>query len=150
MTNISSKDHIADALILDKDRLENQARFIQMIIDKKLSVSNRRKVEIVDELRQLNFRAFPKVAQAKKSGIKEPVTEDAGAIEVAEEEEENVATSDYDYLLGMAIWSLTREKVCAKDARDLFKFKMLNYLNVIDSTSPRASFRKGGRVVYPS
>ena len=72
-----------------------------MIIEKKLVVSNKKRSVIVDELRELKFRPFPKVAKAVEEGETEMAMED---------EEGN--DSDYDYLLGMAIWSLTREKVC--------------------------------------
>lgn len=74
-----------------------------MIIHKELVVSNRKKLDIVTDLRRHKFRPFPKVSGAKASG------ED----EEAEEDEDNNAgdLADYDYLLGMAIWSLTKEKV---------------------------------------
>jgi DNA topoisomerase-2 len=90
------------------DRLNNQARFIQMIVNKQLSVSNRKKGDIVHELRKLDFRAFPKVSKAKAAGETEDVPLDPD-----EEEPDEVGTdADFDYLLGMQIWSLTREKVC--------------------------------------
>ena len=86
-----------------------------MIIDKELVVSNRRKADIVAELRKKDFRPFPKVAKAKAAGETEAVVEE-------EDEDEDggsggaksgsaTGLSDYDYLLGMAIWSLTKEKV---------------------------------------
>ena len=75
-----------------------------MIINKELVVSNRKKADIVVELRQKDFRPFPKVAKAKAAGENE---------DAEEEEPEAVSgtSTDYDYLLGMAIWSLTKEKV---------------------------------------
>jgi DNA topoisomerase-2 len=90
------------------DRLNNQARFVQMIVDKELVVSNRKKADIVAELRKLRFRPFPKVTSAKVNENEEKVDED-------EDEEELGNDSDYDYLLGMAIWSLTKEKVTQDD-----------------------------------
>jgi DNA topoisomerase-2 len=74
-------------------------------VQKELTVSNRKKVAIVEELRQKKFRPFPKVAKAKAAGETEDVLDNDG------EEESTGAASDYDYLLGMAIWSLTTEKV---------------------------------------
>ncbi|THH17199.1 hypothetical protein EW146_g3569 [Bondarzewia mesenterica] len=97
------KDHLAKDLGDQFDKLSNQARFIQMIVNKELVVSNRKKADIVSELRKKNFRPFPKVAKAKATGETEPAIE--------EEEEETGASSDYDYLLGMAIHSLTKEKI---------------------------------------
>jgi DNA topoisomerase-2 len=87
------------------EKLTNQARFVQMIVEKKLTVSNRKKADIVAELRQKDFRPFPKIAKAKSEGEQEDV------LEAEAEEKATGASSDYDYLLGMAIWSLTREKV---------------------------------------
>lgn len=84
------------------DKLNNQARFVQMIIDEELVVSKRKKADIVTELRSLKFRPFPKVSKAKEAG------ED---IVAAQDDEEEGQQSDYDYLLGMPIWSLTQEKV---------------------------------------
>lgn len=85
------------------DKLNNQARFVQMIVDKELVVSNRKKADIVAELRKLKFRPFPKVTSPKVNENEEK-DED-------EDEEDLGSDSDYDYLLGMAIWSLTKEKV---------------------------------------
>ncbi|GMK55253.1 hypothetical protein CspeluHIS016_0203090 [Cutaneotrichosporon spelunceum] len=97
------KQHLADELNKQFERLSNQARFVTMIIKKEIAVSNKKKSIIVQELRDLKFRPFP------KNGAK-PL--DAGEKEDAlEEEEDQGKDNDYDYLLGMAIWSLTVEKV---------------------------------------
>ncbi len=81
-----------------------------MIVDKELVVSNRRKADIVAELRKRQFRPFPKVVKAKAAGETEEVVEededDSGNGDSSTEK-----ITDYDYLLGMAIWSLTKEKV---------------------------------------
>ncbi|KAF8641179.1 hypothetical protein AX17_000814 [Amanita inopinata Kibby_2008] len=98
------KDHLAEELQNALDRLSNQARFVQMIIDKELVVSNRKKADIVAELRKLKFRPFPKSASTKTDDGEENAEED-------EDQGEPGSGSDFDYLLGMAIWSLTREKV---------------------------------------
>ena len=92
---------------MEHEKLTNQARFVQMIVKKELSVSGRKKADIVVELRKKGFRPFPKLTKAKAAGEEEEVFD-------ADPEEEEAATgasSDYDYLLGMAIWSLTHEKV---------------------------------------
>lgn len=99
------KEHLVDQLKLVYDRLSNQARFVSMIIAKELSVSNKKKTAIVEELRQLKFQAFPKVEAKAKS-----VTEEA--VEDQEEPDEPAnSNTDYDYLLSMAIYSLTQERV---------------------------------------
>lgn len=78
-----------------------------MIVDKVLVVSNRKKAEIVADLRRHKFRAFPKGVGAKASGETEPAAED----DEEDEPDAQGSSSDFDYLLGMAIWSLTKEKV---------------------------------------
>ena len=80
------------------EKLSNQSRFIQMIIDNKLVVSKKKKTVLVAELKKLNFKPFPKTSDAKKAGEVEQVVE--------EEEEENDAeagANDYDYLLGVSL-----------------------------------------------
>ncbi|TXT08989.1 hypothetical protein VHUM_02463 [Vanrija humicola] len=97
------KQHLADELNKQFERLSNQARFVQMIIKKELVVANKKKAVIVKELRELKFRPFPKGGkQASSEGENEAALE---------EEEDQGSDNDYDYLLGMAIWSLTSEKV---------------------------------------
>ena len=59
------------------------------------------------ELRKKNFRPFPKVAKAKAAGETEDVVEEE---DDSEEGSPAGNVSDFDYLLGMAIWSLTKEK----------------------------------------
>ena len=83
------------------EKLTNQARFVQMIVNKELVVSNRKKVDVVVDLRKHKFRPFSKTS-ANTGGEIEPAEED--------NEEEGTLT-DFDYLLGMPIWSLTKEKV---------------------------------------
>ncbi|GAB7354952.1 hypothetical protein MBLNU459_g5568t1 [Dothideomycetes sp. NU459] len=90
----------------DLDKLTNQAKFVKMIIDNKLVVSKKKKSVLIAELQKLNFKPIPKIADAKKIGELEDAMEDQD-----EEEEAEVGAHDYDYLLGMAIWSLTQERV---------------------------------------
>ena len=78
-----------------------------MIVKKELSVSNRKKSDSVHELRELGFRPFPQVSKAKASGETEEVIPDSDE----DEPEEEGTDADFDYLLGMQIWSLTREEV---------------------------------------
>ncbi|EXJ57517.1 DNA topoisomerase II [Cladophialophora yegresii CBS 114405] len=85
-------------------RFTNQARFIQMIIDGKLTISKKKKAVLIAELQKLGFDGFPKTQDAAKHGEEEPVVEE-------ETEDDSVDASSYDYLLGMPLWSLTQERV---------------------------------------
>ncbi|GAA5893645.1 hypothetical protein JCM6882_007868 [Rhodosporidiobolus microsporus] len=114
------KKHLVSELELVHDRLSNQARFIQLIIKKELVLSNRKKAEIVAELRKKDFRPFPKVLKAHVAGD----VDEAGQGDAMEEEDPDAAVgadSDYDYLLQMALSSLTAERVAKllaeRDAR---------------------------------
>ncbi|KAF9056399.1 DNA topoisomerase [Panaeolus papilionaceus] len=98
------KDFLAGELQDTFEKLTNQARFVQMIVDKKLSVANRKKADIVGDLRKHEFRPFPKNAKKKQN-------QEADANDDEDEEENVGGMGDYDYLLGMAIWSLTKEKI---------------------------------------
>lgn len=90
------KQHQLQVMEKELSRMNNQARFIQMIIDGKLVVSKKKKAVLVAELRKLNFTPFPKVTDAKTAGEDEDVLEDE------ESEETEVNAGDYDYLLGVS------------------------------------------------
>jgi DNA topoisomerase-2 len=92
------KQHQLEVMEKELSKMNNQARFIQMIIDGKLVVSRKKKAVLVAELKKLNFTPFPKVDDAKKAGEIEDAQEDD------EEDEAGLAVnaSDYDYLLGVS------------------------------------------------
>lgn len=114
-----------------------------MIVNKELVVSNRKKADIVEELRQRKFRPFPKAAKAKAAGETEANDDD-------EADEATTGTStDYDYLLGMAIWSLTKEKVriMHEDSGSSDTYMQPWFL---DREAPSASGRQGEGAASPS
>ena len=110
-----------------------------MIVNRELTISNRKKADIVMELRKLDFRPFSKVKQAKRAGEKEPVLEDLEAAAAAEEDEaETGASCDYDYLLGMSIRTLTKEKVRTPDTL----YTMYHIVRFFRSPSSSDKFRR--------
>jgi DNA topoisomerase-2 len=113
------KEHLVEELKMQYERLSNQARFVQMIISKELVVNNRKRSELVAELRKRDFRPFAKQVKAK-------VAADVDVDDV--EEDDPSADTDFDYLLSMAIWSLTKEKVDKLLAQRDEKEKELNIL----------------------
>ncbi len=82
-----------------------------MIVDKQLVVSNRKKAEIIVDLRRHKFRPFPKVKRVKTTGETDPAAAEDEDAEDAEADANGNSLADYDYLLGMPIWSLTKEKI---------------------------------------
>ncbi|KAJ2880926.1 DNA topoisomerase 2, partial [Coemansia asiatica] len=93
------KENMAEKLGRDLQVAENRARFVMEIIQKKLVVNNRKRVELTRELRDRDYAPMPKKAKAVVAG--DPDSGESG------ESEDN---SDYDYLLSMPIWNLTMEK----------------------------------------
>lgn len=89
------------------EKFTNQARFVQMIIDGKLVVSKKKKMVLVQELKEKKFKAFHKVAEAIKEGELAPIADH----DEEEQKDEETGAAAYDYLLGMPIWSLTKERV---------------------------------------
>lgn len=89
----------------DLEKMTNQARFIQMIIDGKLIISKRKKQDLVKELRAKNFKPISKTVDATKEGELAPIAEND------EESEEDIETgaSSYDYLLGVSILHCSEE-----------------------------------------
>ena len=102
------KDWLLGDLNRELKRFTNQMRFIQMIIDGKLIISKKKKAVLVAELKKLGFDAFPKIKDASKAGELEEIAENE---DEEASEDERVDASAYDYLLGMALWSLTQERV---------------------------------------
>ncbi|ETN41157.1 uncharacterized protein HMPREF1541_03092 [Cyphellophora europaea CBS 101466] len=101
------KAYLLETMNKELRKLTNQARFIKMIIDGKLSISKKKKAVLIAELQKLGFEAFPKVADAAKQGEKADVVEEDND----GDDDVNVKASAYDYLLGMPLWSLTQERV---------------------------------------
>jgi len=52
------KKYLINKLTLERDLLNNRARFIQMIISKKLNINNRKKVDVVKDLTRFKFQKF--------------------------------------------------------------------------------------------
>ncbi|XP_050387833.1 DNA topoisomerase 2 [Argentina anserina] len=108
------KKVLLDNLELELLKLENKVRFILGVVNGEIIVSNRKRADLFLELQQKGFTPFP-----KKTKSVEP--EVAGATEDTEETEENseavigngVRISDYEYLISMAIGTLTIERVQA-------------------------------------
>ncbi|KAK8945392.1 DNA topoisomerase 2 [Platanthera guangdongensis] len=112
-------------------RLDNKVRFIFGVVQGEIIVNNRKKSELFLELQQKGFTPFP--AKTKDSVVI------AGATEESEDATESVngsgTSSDYDYLLSMAIGSLTWEKIkelCAEQD------KLKSYVEELRNSSPKS------------
>ncbi|KAG8566354.1 hypothetical protein GDO81_013196 [Engystomops pustulosus] len=99
------KDWLLGMLTAEASRLSNQARFILEKIEGKIVIENKPKKELIQMLVQRGFDSDP-VKNWKQTQEKE----EAG--ELIEEEETEASTSgpDFNYLLNMPMWYLTKEK----------------------------------------
>ncbi|KAF5736454.1 DNA topoisomerase 2 [Tripterygium wilfordii] len=104
------KNILLDNLEEELLKLENRVRFILGVVSGEIIVNNRKRADLFLELQHKGFTPFPKKTKSIELAV-------AGATHDTEDTEDNVVlakgvrASDYDYLLSMAIGSLTLEKV---------------------------------------
>jgi len=85
--------------------LENKARFVEEVCNEDLVVSNRKRKELLHELKERGYDLFPK--DEKK---REEDDDDDDESSVEESASDADLAKGYEYLLGMKIWSLTHER----------------------------------------
>lgn len=151
------KDAMTTNLQNQLTRLSEQARFIKLIIDSKIKVSNRKRKELFETLEEHKFIKFDR--HGSPVAGEAPVAEDVAEADPEELEEEaemvegehvpETRYTHYDYLLGMLIWSLTWEKyqrllqqqgskqaeleiLLGKTAKDLWKEDLETFLSAWD------------------
>lgn len=104
------KDYLEGALQAEAAKLSNQARFILEKCDGTLVIENKKKKDMIAELVRRNYESDPLVAW-KLSQNREQVLEEAvGNDEEAAPTTTAMEKENFDYLLGMTMWSLTKEK----------------------------------------
>ncbi|VDN98819.1 unnamed protein product [Rodentolepis nana] len=114
------KSYLIGMLSAEARRLENQARFVMEKIDGKITIENRAKKDLVLLLKDHKYDPDP-VRAWKECVDKMAAIEDAAAArqqageapeEVAEGDETHVSklATDYNYILGMPLWSLSKER----------------------------------------
>ncbi|CAK9140400.1 unnamed protein product [Ilex paraguariensis] len=106
------KKVLQDNLEMELLKLDNKVRFILGVLEGKIIVSDRKRADLFVELKEKGFTPFPQKTKTVQGVV-------AGATDDVEELKENSETvtskgvhaSDYEYLLSMAIGTLTLEKV---------------------------------------
>ncbi|KAL1901317.1 DNA topoisomerase 2 [Sporothrix stenoceras] len=101
------KEHWLGVYHTEYRKIRNQYRFISEIMEGKLVVSKKKKAIVVQELRDRKYEAFPKDngdAKTAKSKDDEDNVEE-------EDDDEGGSARDFDYLLSMAIYSFTQERL---------------------------------------
>ena len=114
------KDYMLKKLKKECEILRNKVRFITAIITDQLVVNKVKRAVILSKLKDEGYTPMSEIEkilpQAKAATVIKEADEDGS--ERPEVEDDNVqigevSPKDYDYLLSMALWSLTEEKVAA-------------------------------------
>ncbi|XP_073539488.1 DNA topoisomerase 2-alpha [Phyllobates terribilis] len=100
------KDWLLGMLTAEASKLSNQARFILEKIEGQIVIENKPKKELIQMLVQRGYDSDP-VKTWKQTQEKEEAGE---MIEEEEETEQSTSGPDYNYLLNMPMWYLTKEK----------------------------------------
>jgi DNA topoisomerase II len=101
------KQNLMKILAAEKLMLSNKARFVEEVCQGTLVVSNRRRKDLLEDLKERKYDLISKTSE--DHNVQGPDNND-----VAENEDDEASTAElakgYEYLLGMRIWSLTFEK----------------------------------------
>ncbi|TRY95796.1 hypothetical protein DNTS_008329 [Danionella cerebrum] len=125
------KEWLLGMLGAESARLSNQARFILEKIQGKLVIENKPKKELILMLQKMGYDSDP-VKAWKDAQEKEEALEDGGD-EDEEKEKEDTSGPDYNYLLSMPMWYLTKEK---KDELCKQRDAKLTELNTLKMKEP--------------
>ncbi|XP_061666786.1 DNA topoisomerase 2-alpha [Syngnathoides biaculeatus] len=100
------KDWLVGMLGAESAKLTNQARFILEKIQGILVIENKPKKELIRMLQQMGYDSDPVKAWKQAQDKNEEQAEE----DQEETSEEDNSGPDYNYLLGMPMWYLTKEK----------------------------------------
>ncbi|KAF3321549.1 DNA topoisomerase 2 [Carex littledalei] len=133
---------LLENLELDLLKLANKVRFILGVVNGEIIVSNRKRAELFMELQQRGFTPFPKKSKGPEvavAGAEEDGEEDSQSPDAEAPLKVGVKASDYEYLLSLAIGTLTLEKV-----QDLCgeKDKLDNEVAELRKASPKSLWEK--------
>ncbi|XP_051522968.1 DNA topoisomerase 2-alpha-like isoform X2 [Myxocyprinus asiaticus] len=129
------KDWLLGMLGAENARLSNQARFILEKIQGKLVIENKPKKELIRMLQQMGYDSDP--VKAWKQAQEKEAEEDDGDDD--KEQEEETSGPDYNYLLSMPMWFLTKEK---KDELCRQRDEKLVELNTLKRKAPADLWRE--------
>merc|ERR1719382_208281 len=110
------KAHLLKVLRQQLEILAAKARFIQLVAREEVKVKNRKKEAIIQDLVKHKFRTLHEITEG--SDIDVPGGHDGdGAGEEDASKKDKKKGGGWEYLLGMALWSLTHEKVLELEAQ---------------------------------
>ena len=132
---VKRKARLVKNLSNEQRRLANKARFVQEVCTGALTISNRKKVEILSDLKEKGYEMF--TDKMDKSAVSDEYSDGTNS----EEEDHSIAelAKGFDYLLGLKIWALTFEK--AEHLRAECETKKAE-LDALEATTPNQIWLK--------
>ncbi|KAL2079872.1 hypothetical protein ACEWY4_023665 [Coilia grayii] len=103
------KDWLVGSLGAEAAKLSNQARFVLEKIEGKLSIENKTKRDLIRMLVQRGFESDPVLAWTKAQ--EKALEEDAGSDSDGSVDSGSSSGPNFNYILNMSLWCLTKEKV---------------------------------------
>ncbi|XP_008288013.1 DNA topoisomerase 2-alpha isoform X2 [Stegastes partitus] len=125
------KDWLAGMLGAESAKLTNQARFILEKIEGTLVIENKPKKELIQMLQRMGYDSDP--VKAWKQAQEKTDEEMEGEEEEEGKEKEDDSGPDYNYLLNMPMWFLTKEK---KDELCKQRDAKMTELNTLKKKAP--------------
>ncbi|PHZ15501.1 DNA topoisomerase II [Rhizopus microsporus ATCC 52813] len=125
------KEHLITVLKHEYERLDNKAKFIQLVIDEKLQFFNRKKADVIADMKEHGLQQIYPLK--RKNALVQDDDEDPN--NQAEEQE----GTGYEYLFSISVSGFTREKV-----EELHKQRdtKLEELEDIQGTPPKTFWRR--------
>ncbi|KAJ0060186.1 hypothetical protein NL108_004054, partial [Boleophthalmus pectinirostris] len=130
------KDWMTGMLKAENSKLSNQARFILEKIQGTLVIENKPKKELIRMLQEMGYDSDPVKAWKQAQEKNEEEMEEDGD---EEKEKEDTTGPDYNYLLSMPMWYLTKEK---KDELCKQRDAKCAELNTLKNKSPSDLWRE--------
>ena len=112
------KTHLLGKLTNEWDKLDNKVRFLLAVIRGDIVVANRKKTELLNDLKRHGLKTFYEAKDRSKNNNEDGAAGDGAAAndDDADTDETTAAGGvslerGYDYLLSLKLWNLTMEKV---------------------------------------
>eukprot|EP01033_Poteriospumella_lacustris_P010996 gene10996-7824_t len=111
------KTHLLGKLTNEWDKLDNKVRFLLAVIRGDIVVANRKKTELLNDLKRQGLKTFYEAKDRSKNNNEDGAAGEGAANDDDADTDEATAAGGvslergYDYLLSLKLWNLTMEKV---------------------------------------
>lgn len=119
------KSYLVSKLEREIEVIQNKVHFLLAVIRGDIRFANKKSAELMNDLKEIGIKSMVEIETAFK----------IHGLSQEEEEEEETDKGGYEYLLGMSMWNLTKEKVDAL-TEELHAKK--DELAVLKKTSPES------------